>query len=597
MIPVSMVAAVVFTSASIADTAANGAILVYDASFSTLLDSHVVGFKIQGVAVDSNGYVWAADPDAEKLWCFDPSDWSTVYEITMPTGFAVNGVAYRGTNDRIYATEVSNDTWRLYNASTGAFDTTLSVSTGATGDGICWWEDYDCFVSTVDPNILYLIDTDGEQVGAEFIDASGGSIDWIEHGAIANGKFYFNNDAEYHGSVTDGNRVWSFPLAKIAWLLQGRRDFSYRIWVDLDATTSADALFVQGNPVSGRGWGLYATTTTNIRPFIRQNSGAQVFADRAIASGPHLIHVTVDRTNDVMAVYVDGIKSGADISISTITANIYNGNTIGVGASPSGDSTRHANGRFDQSMCRIGVMSAGEIATEYEWITNNAAFWTAGTWQSPSSTEADVSPVVATWSIPSVTATAAFTASVSPAAATWAVPSATATAAYTASASPVAASWSVPEVTGSPAFTADVSPVSASWSLPAVTAASGESASVSPVAATWSVGAVTATAGFTASVSPVVATWSLPAVSALPGFSADVSPVSAAWSIVSPVPTFAASAIVSPVVATWTVVNVTASIPSTVSPPVSLRNVTLTTPRLADVTLSTPTLANVTLET
>lgn len=202
------------------------------------------------------------------------------------------------------------------------------------------------------------------------------------------------------------------------------------------------------------------------------------------------------------------------------------------------------------------------------WIGSKSTIETAdvspvvATWVVPAVTAteyytAGVAPVTATWSVPAVTAKEYYTAGVAPVAATWAVPSVTAQEIYTAGVAPVTVTWAIPAVTATEYYTAGIAPVIATWAIPAVTATEYYTAGVAAVSASWSVPAVTATEYYTAGIAPVTTTWVVPAVTAQEVYVADVSPVTATWAIPTVTATEYYTAGLSPLVATWSVPAVT----------------------------------------
>jgi hypothetical protein len=105
----------------------------------------------------------------------------------------------------------------------------------------------------------------------------------------------------------------------------------------------------------------------------------------------------------------------------------------------------------------------------------------------------------------------------------------------TAAVSPLTASFTTPSVTATHQSEATVSPLTASFTTPGVTATyvQEETAGVIPLTATFSIPAVTGVSAeiHTATVSPLTATFSLPAVSATTVITAGVSPLTATFTI------------------------------------------------------------------
>ena len=103
--------------------------------------------------------------------------------------------------------------------------------------------------------------------------------------------------------------------------------FSFGLFARINGNTGADCLVGKGNPVGGTGWGLYYTGSV-LRPFIRDGVNIEFFDTSAVSTGENRLWIVViDRGNDTMTVYQDGVDIGSgDISSvgSLSTSTSYN---------------------------------------------------------------------------------------------------------------------------------------------------------------------------------------------------------------------------------------------------------------------------------
>ena len=307
----------------------------------------------QGVAYDSSDdTLWWADYTNNAIRHITKAGADAGDSITG-LSFAPNGLSYEAATDSIWVAVDVTATVRRYSCSTGSLLETISVSdTGSNFDGVFYDPDMDHLYISEDGSdqIIVANAADGTNLLEIFVKTSPEDI------AVVDGLLHICHDREFHDALADGNRVHQLLYA-----LQ-RGSFSVGFHLEPVSTSGTDAVMVNGNPVSGIGWGFYLTSTTNLRVFMRDGTNS-LFFDRTIGSGFTHIGLTVNRDDDEAIVYLDGVQSGSVEDISSVTGIIHDlRQPIAIGASPDGDLPRYAAIKVDDVRMYGGALSAEQMA-------------------------------------------------------------------------------------------------------------------------------------------------------------------------------------------------------------------------------------------
>jgi hypothetical protein len=347
--------------------------LIYTDRWGNKHSEITIDSQPQGVAYDSsddtlwwsdrtNKYIRHIQRDGTKL-ASDDIDVSTMVTV------GPNGLTYEAATDSLWFTNDEGEVIRV-SCSTGAEQESYSISGYSNLDG--------CHYDAPSDRLWLSDDTDSRLV---IVNASTGSVvgfvatgnDSVEDLVLVGGVAYVNHDDELHSSTPNGNRVRNYAVGSTA------ADFAVGAWINVESATSADAILGTLDPVGGRGWGLFATGTTNLRPWISGTANENVFADRTITSGWHRVWLTFDWSADEMRLYVDGSQSGATISTSALgaTPNVFGLAKLTIAGLIDPADKRHADVLVEDVLLLESSPGADWIATEYNNQSDPSSFYTA----------------------------------------------------------------------------------------------------------------------------------------------------------------------------------------------------------------------------
>jgi hypothetical protein len=347
--------------------------LIYTDRWGNKHSEITIDSQPQGVAYDSsddtlwwsdrtNKYIRHIQRDGTKL-ASDDIDVSTMVTV------GPNGLTYEAATDSLWFTNDEGEVIRV-SCSTGAEQESYSISGYSNLDG--------CHYDAPSDRLWLSDDTDSRLV---IVNASTGSVvgfvatgnDSVEDLVLVGGVAYVNHDDELHSSTPNGNRVRNYAVGSTA------ADFAVGAWINVESATSADAILGTLDPVGGRGWGLFATGTTNLRPWISGTANENVFADRTITSGWHRVWLTFDWSADEMRLYVDGSQSGATISTSALgaTPNVFGLAKLTIAGLIDPADKRHADVLVEDVLLLESSPGADWITTEYNNQSDPSSFYTA----------------------------------------------------------------------------------------------------------------------------------------------------------------------------------------------------------------------------
>lgn len=323
----------------------------------------------QGVAYDSSDdTLWWSDFNNSYLRHV-AKDGTVIESISL--GFQPNGCSYSAADDSIWVIEDSTNNCKRYSCSSLTLQETVTIpSPATTPDGLHYEASDDSFWVTNDagPYILHVDASTGTLLGYSL------TTDYVEDIVLVRGNLWMCSDAYYHGSVANGNRVHRISRT----ILTGSSSFTISIWANVGTLSPTDCLFLHGRPITNEGWGIYFSSSTNIRTFVHDHTTG-TYIDRTITTGSMSQYTVVfDRSGAEISVYQNGSLVSSAASISAVTGSMFNTKElIGVGAAAqSGD--RFIAALADEVHVILGAKSAAWVLTDYNNTNSPSTFVTEG---------------------------------------------------------------------------------------------------------------------------------------------------------------------------------------------------------------------------
>lgn len=144
----------------------------------------------------------------------------------------------------------------------------------------------------------------------------------------------------------------------------GTSDWSFGAWFRVNGGTY-NTLIDKRNGTPGYIFGVRNTGVINF--YIGDSGGNAEYSGSVVNDGSvHFCVVTVDRTNDIARIYVDGVEDGT-LDISGVTGSISNSGNLRFGwKSPAASAWTYFNGALDEYFFTTSVISASEISDLYD---------------------------------------------------------------------------------------------------------------------------------------------------------------------------------------------------------------------------------------
>lgn len=358
-----------FTNTGLAYDTVDGQLWIGDYTNSKLIKTTLAGAYVAEIALSGQPQGVAYDSSDDTLWWADNAA-SMVRHVTMAGAdaggsFAAtlpNGIAYEAASDSLWV--VTSGTLKRYSCASGALQETITPSS-YNPDGIAYDAGTDSLYVTCDSAA-------GKYSRLIKVNAGTGSVDavydvaaWPEDAVVIGSDLYYCADAGFHGSISNGNRVYKVPLADL------HLGYTVATWVNPISATGA--IWSHGNAVTlgaaGIGFALLTTTTTNARPFITGSDSTRAFADRAKVAGWRFLCLVVNDSAHTMSLY----DNGALVSTAIDTSAVYGAHAThyrhSIGASVDGDSLRPHQCQIAEQAIYARALGADEVALLYAYGT------------------------------------------------------------------------------------------------------------------------------------------------------------------------------------------------------------------------------------
>lgn len=373
-----------FTNTGLCYDAADDALWIGNHTDETLEQVDLAGNSLDTVAISDQPQGVAYDSSDDTLWWSDYNNQAirhiqkdgTLIESITSLGFNPNGLSYDSLTDSVWVAEESTGNVKRYSCATLTLAETVTVASPASNlDGVHYEASDDTFWLTNDAGtlIIHASAANGSVLGSWI------GPEYVEDIVLIDGQLYLCADAEFHGAVADGNRV--HRISRL--IATGVESFTAMLWANVGTLTSTDTLLVHGRPLTAAGWGIYFSSSTNLRVFIR-DATTQVQVDRTVTTGSMRHYaIVVDRAADTLAVYENGAIVSTAADIAAVTGSVFTTREVlGLGAAvQSGD--RHIAALADELHVISGAKTAAWIATEYAATNSPGTFAAAGSPESP----------------------------------------------------------------------------------------------------------------------------------------------------------------------------------------------------------------------
>lgn len=336
-----------------------------------------LGFSPQGVYYDSGtGTMWVSDLAAKRIrnYTLAGSENSSFGTTPNPNGLSMDSSGY-------LCSPASNAINR-WNTS-GTAQSSITVAGSHSFDGVHGNAD----------GTYYLTDDTGSKI--YHVNGSGTVLDeWTGNNSPEDivekdGDLYYCADREFHESLANGNRVMKLEPTYSFWL---------SIVIQKVVTGGTTGIAVQGNPVTGFGYGLYGISS-GWRVFVRDGS-TQVFSDQADANAATTVQritLVFDADNEEARLYINSTLAKTIVLTTINFQNLQSHYRMGF-ANATDEFNRFANidlydctwGRGALTTAEVGQLVAGAE------LVNSVAPAVSGT----ETEDETLSVTTGTWALP-----------------------------------------------------------------------------------------------------------------------------------------------------------------------------------------------------
>lgn len=247
----------------------------------------------------------------------------------------------------------------------GCFDGTVIGSPDTVTGLVGWWDPSDsATITTSGGDVTDMTNkASGASAASDFAgdspDPSQGTINSLDALSFFTGEAMSHDDAAAETNFGTGSFTISIVIETsqtIRGVLWGKGDTTGpRVRIDINASSSGDAfVFVDDD-----------TNTVNITDGSGINDGS-----------PHMITMWVDRTNDIMRLYVDGVQQGSDADISSVTGTLSasggDADRQLLGAATAGATAvqNGYNGLMGEVLVYDNALSSSDLTTIHDYLSS-----------------------------------------------------------------------------------------------------------------------------------------------------------------------------------------------------------------------------------